>query len=216
VPLSKLGKFGSLPKPNDVNGVQVYAGLLAPPAQAALLEEVCDVVRRAPLFVPVTKFGKPMSVRMTSAGKWGWITDRRGYRYEPTHPSGAEWPPIPPTALDVWRIVTGLQENPDSCLVNFYGEGARMGLHQDRDEADFVWPVVSISLGDDALFRVGGTERRAQTRSVWLRSGDVAVIGGASRLAYHGIDRIAFRSSDLLNEGGRINLTLRVAARKKC
>ena len=100
---------------------------------------------------------------------------------------------------------------PDSCLLNYYGEGSRMGMHQDKDEADTRWPVVSISLGDEALFRVGGIEKPSPSKSVWLRSGDVVVLEGAARLAWHGIDRVRFRSSELLPDGGRINVTLRVA-----
>ena len=99
---------------------------------------------------------------------------------------------------------------PDCCLINFDGEGTRMGLHQDRDEQDFSQPVLSISLGDEALFRMGNVERGGATRSVWLRSGDVVVMGGEARLRHHGIDRIRFGSSPLLPNGGRINLTLRV------
>jgi alkylated DNA repair protein (DNA oxidative demethylase) len=151
-----------------------------------------------------------MSVRMTSAGRCGWVSDRGGYRYAERHPSGVAWPPIPARVLAIWREVTGLDREPDCCLVNYYDEGARMGLHQDRDEADFSWPVVSVSLGDDGLFRVGGTERSDATASVWLRSGDVAVLEGPSRLAFHGIDRVRAGSSTLLGKGGRINLTLRV------
>jgi alkylated DNA repair protein (DNA oxidative demethylase) len=147
---------------------------------------------------------------MTSAGRCGWVSDRRGYRYEPRHPSGVDWPPIPDRILGLWREVTRLGRDPDCCLVNYYDAEARMGLHQDRDEADFSWPVVSVSLGDDALVRVGGTERSDPTASLWLRSGDVAVLEGASRLAFHGIDRVRAGSSTLLERGGRINLTLRV------
>ena len=149
---------------------------------------------------------------MTAAGRLGWVSDRRGYRYEPRHPAGGPWPEIPPRVLDIWRAVTGLDRLPDCCLVNYYGEGARMGLHQDRDEGDFAWPVVSVSLGDDARFRIGGTDRRDPTESFWLRSGDVLVLGGPARLAFHGVDRIVFGSSTLLPQGGRINLTLRVVA----
>ena len=99
---------------------------------------------------------------------------------------------------------------PECCLVNFYSDGARMGLHQDKDEGDFEMPVVSVSLGDDALFRIGGRDRRDPTESVWLSSGDVLVLKRDSRLAYHGIDRVKPGSSTLLSNGGRINLTLRV------
>ena len=123
------------------------------------------------------------------------------------------WPPVPETALgDLWRALVDWDRDPDCCLVNFYREGARMGLHQDRDEADFGLPVVSVSLGDEALFRMGNTTRGGKTESVWLRSGDVVVMGGAARLAYHGVDRIRFGSSTLLPDGGRINLTLRVVS----
>jgi alkylated DNA repair protein (DNA oxidative demethylase) len=196
--------------PLNVNGAQVWPGYLGPEAQAAMLEELRAVIRAAPLFAPVTPSGKPMSVRMTAAGRYGWFTDRAGYRYIPAHPSGAAWPAIPEPVLAVWRDLVSRERMPDCCLVNYYGEGARMGLHQDRDEADFAWPVLSISLGDEALFRVGGTTRKAATRSVWLRSGDVVALGGAARLAYHGIDRLRPGSSTLLPKGGRINLTLRV------
>ncbi|MDG4646975.1 alpha-ketoglutarate-dependent dioxygenase AlkB [Roseibacterium sp. SDUM158017] len=194
----------------DVNGAVVHPGLLDETAQRALVEDVRAIVRAAPLFRPVTARGKPMSVRMTSAGEKGWVSDRRGYRYEPRHPDGGPWPPIPQAVLEIWRRVAGVARDPQCCLVNFYDADARMGLHQDRDEADFSMPVVSVSLGDEALFRVGGTERGGPTKSIWLRSGDVAVLGGAARLAYHGIDRIRPGSSTLLPRGGRINLTLRV------
>lgn len=175
-----------------------------------MLDDLRAVAATAPFFRPETRRGQKMSVRMTSAGSLGWVSDRRGYRYEPRHPSGMAWPPIPPSVLAVWQAVSGVQRQPDACLINFYGEGARMGLHQDRDEGDFSWPVVSISLGDDGLFRVGNVERGGRTESVWLRSGDVCVLQGSSRLVYHGVDRIRFGSSALLPEGGRVNITLRV------
>ena len=152
-----------------------------------------------------------MSVKMTSAGSCGWVSDRRGYRYAAQHPDGGTWPAIPDSILAIWHDLTGLDRAPDCCLINHYGEGARMGLHQDKDEADLSMPVVSISLGDDALFRVGGLNRTDPTQSVWLKSGDVAVLAGDARLAFHGIDRIRFKSSSLLPAGGRINITLRVA-----
>lgn len=153
-----------------------------------------------------------MTVRMTSAGRLGWVSDRTGYRYRDHHPNGTSWPEIPPCILKVWKEVTMLERSPDCCLINYYGEGARMGLHQDRDEGDFSWPVVSLSLGDDGLFRVGGTTRGGGTESVWLNSGDVVILGGDARLAYHGVDRIRFGTSRLLSGGGRLNLTLRVVA----
>ena len=194
----------------DVNGAKVLPAFLDPAAQADLVADLRAVVWAAPLFHPVTARGKQMSVRMTSAGQYGWVSDRRGYRYERQHPDGMDWPPIPPAVLRVWHEVSGVDRAPQCCLVNFYDAAARMGLHQDRDEANFDMPVVSISLGDDALFRVGQTTRGGPTKSIWLKSGDVAVLSGAARLAYHGIDRIKPDSSTLLPQGGRINLTLRV------
>jgi alkylated DNA repair protein (DNA oxidative demethylase) len=193
-----------------VLGFDIHKEFLDTRAQQALLDALREVVQQAPLFQPTTPRGKPMSVRMTSAGRAGWVSDRQGYRYAARHPQGSDWPPIPEPVMAVWRALSGVARAPDSCLVNFYGEGARMGLHQDRDEASFDWPVVSISLGDDALFRMGGTARSDPTQSIWLRSGDVVVMGGAARLAHHGIDRIRFGSSPLLAQGGRLNLTLRV------
>lgn len=193
-----------------LRGAPVYRGLLGVDEQHRLVEVLRDVVAKAPLFSPETRWGKKMSVRMTSAGKYGWFSDRRGYRYIDQHPSGTPWPPIPEPVLEVWRRVAPDARAPDCCLVNFYGETAKMGLHQDRDEADFSQPVVSISLGDDALFRIGGSERGGKTESIWLESGDVMVLSGESRLAYHGIDRVRAGSSSLLKDGGRINLTLRV------
>jgi alkylated DNA repair protein (DNA oxidative demethylase) len=196
--------------PLDLGGAAVWPGFLDPAAQEAILAGLRDVVRAAPFYTPVTPSGRPMSVRITAAGRFGWFSDRRGYRYVARHPEGGPWPPIPEAVLAVWRAVAGTARAPECCLVNLYRGGARMGLHQDRDEADLTQPVVSISLGDDALFRIGGTTRGGRTRSLWLRSGDVLVLQGASRLAFHGVDRIRPGSSALLAGGGRINLTLRV------
>ncbi|TCK99919.1 alkylated DNA repair protein (DNA oxidative demethylase) [Shimia isoporae] len=196
--------------PLKIRGFEVHKGLLDSQAQAELVSDLRDVARAAPMRSPVTRWGKPMSVKMTSAGRLGWISDRRGYRYEPRHPDGMEWPPIPSRILALWTSVTGLERAPDCCLINYYGEGARMGLHQDNDEGDFDWPVLSVSLGDEGLFRMGNVERGGSTESVWLQSGDVVVMGGAARLAYHGVDKIRFGSSRLLPDGGRINITLRV------
>ncbi len=195
-----------------LRGFDIHAGLISAADQADWVDDVRAVVAAAPLVSPVTPGGRPMSVRMTAAGRLGWVTDRAGYRYADTHPGGGDWPPIPARVLDLWHRTTGLDRKPDCCLINFYGEGARMGMHQDRDEGDFSFPVLSVSLGDDALFRMGGVDRPAPTQSVWLRSGDVVVMGGDARMAFHGIDRVRHGSSSLLPKGGRINLTLRVVA----
>lgn len=147
---------------------------------------------------------------MCNLGPLGWVSDRAGYRYQPHHPgTGTAWPALPPALLELWFETTQYPEPPEACLVNLYRTGARMGLHQDRDEADLTAPVLSVSLGDDALFRLGGRTRKDPSRQMLLRSGDVVVLGGAARLCFHGIDRILPGSSTLVPGGGRINLTLR-------
>jgi alkylated DNA repair protein (DNA oxidative demethylase) len=178
--------------------------------QQALLADIEAVIARAPLYTPHVPSGAPMSVRMTNCGPLGWITDARGYRYQPMHPeTGEPWPPIPTALLDAWRDLAPGAPPPEACLINYYGPDARMGLHQDRDEDDFTVPVVSLSLGDTGIFRLGGTTRKAPTRSFRLASGDAMILAGAQRLAFHGVDRIVPGSSTLLPDGGRINLTLR-------
>jgi alkylated DNA repair protein (DNA oxidative demethylase) len=147
---------------------------------------------------------------MTNLGELGWVSDEAGYRYQPLHPvTDAPWPPLPPVLLEAWRALAGYPHPPEACLVNFYEASAKMGLHQDRDEQDFEAPVLSLSLGDTAVFRIGGTVRGGRTQSLKLASGDALLFGGEARLAFHGIDRILAGSSALLPQGGRINLTLR-------
>lgn len=197
-------------------GLLYYPDYLGRAAQEALVAEIRAVVKDAPLFTPVMpRTGKPFSVRMTNCGPLGWVSDREGgYRYQATHPAtGKLWPPMPERLLRAWEELTAYPHPPEACLVNFYGPGARMGLHQDRDEADFAAPVLSLSLGDSCLFRYGGEERSARTKSLRLHSGDVMVIGGASRLCFHGVDRIMPGTSTLLAQAGRINLTLRRVTR---
>jgi len=202
----------SLALSETIHGVEIRRGALSPDEQAALVADLRAVARAAPPFSPMTGWGRPMSVRITAAGRFCWFSDRKGYRYIESHPgSGAPYPPIPALALRTWRAFE-TRADPDCCLINQYREGARMGLHQDRDEADFSFPVVSLSLGDPALFRIGGQERKGPTRSFWLNSGDAMVLRGETRLAFHGIDRIRFGESALLNGGGRLNLTLRRVA----
>ena len=193
-----------------VGEVSVYKGFLSKSDQLLLVGDLRQVAEQAPIFSLKTKSGKAMSVRVTAAGEFGWFSNHQGYRYVSEHPSGATWPEIPASVMSIWQAMAGHAPSPECCLINYYGEGAKMGLHQDRDEANFNWPVVSISLGDDALFRVGGRERSDKTSSIWLQSGDVAVMGGGARLNYHGVDRIKFGSSRLLKSGGRLNVTLRV------
>lgn len=197
-------------------GLGYFPGFLDRPAQEELIAILRQAAAAAPFFVPVMpRTGKPFTVRMTNLGPLGWVSDREGgYRYQPIHPeTGRAWPPIPEMVVDVWRRVAAYSHPPEACLVNYYVPTARMGLHQDRDERDFAAPVVSISLGDSCLFRIGGGERGGPTRSLKLSSGDVIVLGGPSRLIFHGVDRIYPGTSTLLGdwlpEGGRINLTLR-------
>jgi alkylated DNA repair protein (DNA oxidative demethylase) len=195
-----------------MDGFQLFPGRVSGAEQASLLVEVRAAIAQAPLYRPVTPGGKAMSVRMTNLGPLGWRTDASGYRYEATHPvTGVAWPPIPALLLDLWAELADADVPPDACLVNVYDAGARMGLHQDRDEADFGFPVLSVSLGDTAIFRIGGVNRRHPTRSVRLASGDVCLLAGEARLAFHGIDRVLAGTSRLIDGGGRLNLTLRRA-----
>lgn len=198
----------------QVRGCTLYKTWLDATAQAALTDRLQQIIRQAPFFAPLTPRGKPMSVRMTAAGRFGWYSDSRGYRYIDRHPDGTAWPPIPEEVLAIWRALSGVSRLPECCLINHYTDNARMGMHQDRDEADFSMPVLSVSLGDAALFRIGNTTRGGRTESVWLESGDVLVMGGEARLTYHGVDRIRSGSSSLLAGSlpgaGRLNLTLRV------
>lgn len=197
------------------DGVRHFHAVLDLDAQRALLADIRAVVAAAPLYVPAMPgTGKEMSVRMTNCGALGWVTDKtHGYRYQSTHPlTGAPWPPIPVRLADIWRKTAGDHAGePDACIVNFYDVSAKMGLHQDRDEAHYDAPVVTVSLGDACLFRVGGVNRADPTRSFRVESGDVVVLGGESRLAFHGVDRIYANTSMLLKGPGRVSLTMRRA-----
>lgn len=179
--------------------------------QLALLEQIREVVRIAPLYRPeMPRTGKPFSVQMTNAGELGWVSDATGYRYQPCHPeTGRPWPPIPGMLIALWRETADWPGDPEACLVNYYGAGAKMGSHVDRDELEFTAPVLSVSLGDNAVFHLGGHRRTDPKTRMVLNSGDVAILGGEARRAHHGIDRIMAGSSGLLAEGGRFNLTLR-------
>lgn len=193
-------------------GFRLYPDYLDPVARATMVAEVFAAARSAPFYRAVTPGGKAMSVQMTNLGPAGWVSDAGGYRYQPVHPlTGRPWPPMPDLLLGLWRALAGPGPDADCCLVNLYRDGARMSAHQDRDEADFSYPVVSVSLGDTAIFRLGGATRRSPSRSMRLASGDVCVLAGADRLAFHGVDRIVAGSSRDIPGGGRLNLTLRRA-----
>ena len=196
---------------NGLTGLQYFPGRLDRTTQETLLGTIRQIAAEAPLFQPVMpKTGKPFSVRMSNCGALGWVSDIKGYRYQPNHPvTGNPWPEIPEVLTGLWKDLAPDAPEPEACLINFYEQNARMGLHQDRDEQMFDAPVVSVSLGDTATFRVGGAKRKDPTKSFRLQSGDVVVLGGNARLAFHGIDRILKDTSTLLKNGGRINLTLR-------
>ena len=194
------------------NGIKHLPGYLDRAMQEHLVEVIRRIVAEAPLYVPVMPgTGKPMSVRMTNCGSLGWVTDKaQGYRYQPIHPlTEKPWPAMPAELLELWEKLAGYPKPPEACLVNFYADDAKMSLHQDRDENAFDAPVLSISLGNTCLFRVGGLDRKTPTGSFRLSSGDIVLLGGEGRLAFHGVDRIYAGTSTLLKNGGRINLTLR-------
>ena len=180
--------------------------------QAGLISSVKAGTRTAPFFQPtMPRTGTPLSVVMSNFGTLGWVTDRaQGYRYEPTHPkTGAPWPPLPDLLAKLWQDVSDWPDQPEACLINWYREGSKMGAHVDRDELAVNAPVVSVSLGDPALFRIGGPKRGGPTHGIKLMSGDVVVMGGQSRQCYHSVSKIYFGESALVPKGGRINLTMR-------
>ena len=192
-------------------GVDHFPGFLDRAAQEALRDEVMAILEAAPPFRPrMPRTGKPFSVMMSNCGELGWVSDESGYRYQPAHPeTGRPWPAMPARLLAAFAAIAPRAPAPEACLINLYDSSARMGLHQDRDEEELAAPVVSLSLGDTALFRVGGLQRNAPTRSFRLASGDAMALRGEGRLAFHGVDRIIAGSSTLAPQGGRINLTLR-------
>lgn len=195
-----------------VPGFDLWPGFLSLAAQKDLVAAIMAAAEVSPFAHYAAAHGKPMSVAMTAFGPLGWVSDKAGYRYVERHPgTDRPWPAMPQALLDLWAALGDPETPPDSCLVNLYRGDARMGLHQDRDEADPRFPVLSISLGDTAVFRIGGTSRKDSTRSLRLSSGDVCRLSGPARLAFHGVDRILAGSSGLVPGGGRINLTLRRA-----
>jgi alkylated DNA repair protein (DNA oxidative demethylase) len=203
--------------PDVAPGACHYPACLDAAAQERLALEIAEVIARAPLFVSrMPKSGLPMSVRMTNCGPLGWMSDTdKGYRYETAHPeTGAPWPPMPQMLLDLWAELTGYPKPPEACLVNVYSDDAKMGLHQDRDEADFEAPILSVSLGADCRFRLGGAKRADKAIAFTLSGGDALVLSGPARRSFHGVDRILPSiltplPAPLAGQGARVNLTLR-------
>lgn len=198
-----------------IDGFRLHPGILGRPAQERLVGVLRGILADAPLYTPtMPRTGKPFSVRMSNCGPLGWVADRAGYRYQATHPeTGRPWPAMPRAVLDLWDRLTGYPAPPEACLINWYGPTARMGLHRDTDEAARDAPVLSLSLGDTAVFRIGPAEKGLPTRSVRLASGDAVLLAGAARESRHGIDRILPGTCTLLDTPGRINLTLRRVTR---
>ncbi|MFA5951439.1 MAG: alpha-ketoglutarate-dependent dioxygenase AlkB [Hyphomicrobium sp.] len=195
-----------------IDGFRYIDGALGRKAQRELMRTIAEGLDAAPLFQPrMPRTGKEFSVRMSNFGRLGWVSDKEGgYRYQATHPdTGLPWPPIPGLLLGLWDDLAACSGPPEACLVNFYRPGARMGSHRDADENEPRAPVLSVSLGCEAVFHVGGLRRSDAKERFVLRSGDVAVLGGPARFAYHGIDRVLAGTSDLIPGGGRINVTLR-------
>jgi len=192
-------------------GLKYLPGYFTPQARKEIVSIVLSAAEKAPFYTPtMPRSGRPFSVRMTNLGPLGWVSDRAGYRYQAMHPeTGQAWPAIPEPLQSLWQLVSDYPHPPEACLVNLYREGAKMGLHRDEDEEEIAAPVVSVSLGDSAIFRIGGLQRGGKSETLKLSSGDVMVMGGPSRLRYHGIDRVLAGSSTLVPGGGRINLTLR-------
>ena len=196
----------------QLNGFRLIPGYFDRTAQIHLIAAVRAVLRKAPLYTPtMPKSGRPLSVRMSNCGTLGWVTDKAGgYRYQATHPvTGLPWPAMPDLVLDAWNDLADYAYRPEACLINYYAGKARLGQHRDADEHDAAAPVISISLGDEAVFHIGGLKRSEPKERITLASGDVVVLGGEARHAYHGIDKVLPGTSDVLAEGGRFNLTLR-------
>ncbi len=202
-----------------VNGFLLLRRFFDRAAQGRLVEACREVARRAPFITPVMADGKPFRVEMTNAGEWGWLSDRSGYRYARGHPvTGDPWPAPPPAlaAAVADAVAAALGDHaaaafhPQCYLINRYSPGrGRLGLHRDQDERDRAQPIITLSLGVDAVFLAGGARRKDPVRRVPLQSGDVVVMSGRTRMAYHGIDRLLPTFSPVTGDGSRLSVTVR-------
>jgi alkylated DNA repair protein (DNA oxidative demethylase) len=212
--MKDLFRLDSAPREALAEGALLLRGFAADEVNR-LADAVSDVAAQAPFRHMVTPGGFRMSVAMTNCGDAGWITDRRGYRYDAIDPETKHaWPAIPAA---IRALATRAAEaagfagfDPDACLINRYEPGSRLTLHQDKNERDFTQPIVSVSLGLPAVFLFGGLRRTDRPRRFILESGDVVVWGGPARMAFHGIDKLAEGDDPLLGPC-RINLNLRKA-----
>lgn len=201
-------------------GIGLLRGYLEPAAARAVLDDMMGVFEAAPPYRLRMKTGAYVINRMTNCGAWGWHSDEHGYRYVDRHPElGTPWPAIPARIAAIAEAAAGqfgcARFSPDACLVNFYAEDGKMNLHQDHDEEDFSWPIVSLSFGNDAVFALGGDRRKDAVQAMTLHHGDVLVMHGKGRMRFHGVKKIVPGTSPIahpaLPAGGRLNLTLRRA-----
>ena len=200
-------------------GITLFRGWISPAQSRDVLDEMLSVFEAAPPYQLRVKSGAYVINRMTNCGELGWHSDERGYRYVDRHPElDVPWPPIPPAIKALAMKAAGEAGAPfvpDACLVNFYEASGKMNLHQDHDEKDFAWPIVSFSFGCDAIFALGGAKRRDPVQGVTLSHGDVLVMHGESRMRFHGVKKIVPGTAPFAHpavpEGGRLNLTFRRA-----
>lgn len=207
--------FGINPERQEIVSDVVLLKGFAVPVEITLLTDLASVIEAAPFRHMITPGGFAMSVAMTNCGELGWVTDKTGYRYDVLDPlTGKPWPEMPTSLMALAHeaaIKAGYVDfKPDACLINRYQVGARMSLHQDKDERDFNQPIVSVSLGVPAVFQLGGFKRSDQAMKLELHHGDVVVWGGESRLRYHGVLPLKAGNHPAFGEY-RINLTFRKA-----
>lgn len=196
-------------------GFFLFKSKLTRAAQEEIRDAARTVVSQAPLFRPtMPNSGQPFSYSMTNCGELGWVADRQGYRYQQNHPDTGERFPVMPKVIQDLAITLAKETGnsdfyPESCLLNFYRKGQKLGLHQDNTETNLSAPIISISLGDSGIFILGGKHRTAETKQYIVQSGDCLVMSGESRNYFHSFKGIVPNSSSLLKNGGRLNLTIR-------